>query len=319
LISWINPADRARAGKGTVDDANADQVGRGSRLPLGNLLRRLIVSIRDGDEQKVEAAILQLSKTRRIFAPLALLVGAFVMLFSALRLLVTNWRLMLVQVLPAMLIWAVTFDLKAHVLYGKEFHVIRGPLLLAVFAAVVLLTVAAFFLNAAFAFAISRPGPPQLRAGFALARSHATAVVCWGAGTGVVLGVAAVIATRWGLGWFTVLLGTVLGFMMFCYIAVPAHIVGAPTAKAAKATQSGRDRLAVTAVSGVFGAIVCAPPYVIARIGLVLLGSHALFWLGVTLLAIGLTLQAGATGAVKAIKVSTKLLAGQSRDAAPTR
>jgi hypothetical protein len=48
--------------------------------------------------------------------------------------------------------------------------------------------------------------------------------------------------------------------------------------------------------------------------GIVLLGSSALFPLGVALLAIGLMLDAGATGAVKAIRVSAKLLAGRSPD-----
>ena len=38
-----------------------------------------------------------------------------------------------------------------------------------------------------------------------------------------------------------------------------------------------------------------------------LLGSSALFPLGVALLIIGLMLEAGATGAVKAIKVSASL------------
>lgn len=278
-------------------------------------LWRLIVSIRDGDEERVEEALLQLSRTRRIFAPLALAVSAFVMLFSGLRLLVTNWRLMVVQVLPAMLIWAVTYDLKAHVLYGKQFHVIRGPLVLALFAVVVLLTIAAFYLNAAFAFAISRPGEPDLAAGFQQARSLAVTVVSWGTGTGLALAVAAVLAPRWGLGPFTLLLGIVLGFMMVVYVAVPARMIGVQTAKKAKAAQSGRDKLAAAAVSGVFGAIVCAPPYVVARAGLVLLDSHALFWLGVALLAIGLMLEAGATGAVKAIKMSAKLLVSPSRPA----
>jgi hypothetical protein len=48
--------------------------------------------------------------------------------------------------------------------------------------------------------------------------------------------------------------------------------------------------------------------------GIVLLGSSALFPLGVALLVIGLKLEAGASGAVKAIKVSAKLLAGRSPD-----
>ena len=56
---------------------------------------------------------------------------------------------------------------------------------------------------------------------------------------------------------------------------------------------------------------MCTPPYAIARGGIALLGSSALFPLGVALLVIGLMLEAGATGAVKAIKVSAKLLAGR--------
>ena len=276
-------------------------------------MRRLVAAIRDNDEHKVEEAVLQLARARKIFAPLALAVGAFVMLFSGLRLLVTNWRLMLVQVLPAMWIWAATFDLKAHVLHGKEFNIIRGPVVLALFAAVVLITVAAFYLNAAFAFAISQPGSPDLRAGFHQARKHVTAVTGWSTGVGLALAVATMLAPRWGLGWFALLLGIVVAVMMVCYVAVPARIVGMRTTTPVKAARSGRGAtLAAAAVTGLFGAIVCAPPYAIARGGILLLGSSALFPLGVALLVIGLMLEAGATGAVKAIKVSAKLLAGRS-------
>jgi len=45
--------------------------------------------------------------------------------------------------------------MKAHALSGKQFHDIRGPVVLVLLAAVVLITIAAFCLNAAFAFAIS--------------------------------------------------------------------------------------------------------------------------------------------------------------------
>jgi hypothetical protein len=76
------------------------------------------------------------------------------------------------------------------------------------------------------------------------------------------------------------------------------------------ATVSRQDKVAAAVVGGAVGALVCTPPYAIGRIGIVLLGSHRLFALGVILLVIGLTLQAGATGAVKAIKVSSKLIAG---------
>ena len=149
-----------------MDAVDTERARRSRRRSAGQLFRRLIVAIRDGDEHSVEQAVLQLAERRRIFAPLALIVGAFVMLFSALRLLVTNWRLMLVQTLPALLIWAVTLDLKAHVLHGKEFNIVRGPIVVVLFVLAVLVTIGAFFLNAAFAFTISQPGPPDLKAGF---------------------------------------------------------------------------------------------------------------------------------------------------------
>ena len=75
-------------------------------------------AIQDNDEARIEEAVLRLSKSRRVFAPLGFAVGAFVMLFDGLRSLVTNWRLTLVEILPAMWIWVAMFDLKAHVLHG---------------------------------------------------------------------------------------------------------------------------------------------------------------------------------------------------------
>jgi hypothetical protein len=118
-------------------------------------------AIRDDDQVAIDA-ILRLSRSRRMFAPLALLVGAFAMLLEGVRLLLTNWRLTLVQVLPAMWVWLAMYDLKAHVLHGKSFNVVRGPVLIPLNLLIVALTVAAFFLNAAFAYAITRPPPPAV-------------------------------------------------------------------------------------------------------------------------------------------------------------
>jgi hypothetical protein len=40
--------------------------------------------------------------------------------FNGLKLLFSNWRLTLVQILPAMWIWLAMFDLKEHALHGKS-------------------------------------------------------------------------------------------------------------------------------------------------------------------------------------------------------
>ena len=69
------------------------------REAVGALIGRLVTAIRDGDEQMVESAVLALSQRSRWLAPLAMLVGAFAMLFQGVKLLFTNWRLTLVQIL----------------------------------------------------------------------------------------------------------------------------------------------------------------------------------------------------------------------------
>ena len=62
-----------------------------------------------------------------------------------------------------------------------------------------------------------------------------------------------------------------------------------------------------TAVGGALGVTVCAPPYPSGGSASCMLGSKALLIPGIVLVALGLTLEAGATGAVRAIKMSVSL------------
>ncbi|HEX3237991.1 MAG TPA: hypothetical protein VHQ99_06230 [Gaiellaceae bacterium] len=284
-----------------------EKARRSRREVLRTQGRALVAAIESGDEAAVESAVIALSRSRRIFAPLVFAVGAFVMLFQGLRLVFVNWRLLLVQVLPAMWIWVAFLDLKFHVVKGNDFHTWLGPAALALVALIALITTACFFLNAVFAFAITQPGEPQIRPGFALARRHLPIVLGAGLIVGVALGFSAIVVPRWGDPWFGLSMGVVVGVMMLTYVTVPARIVGV------RPTGSRRDKLAASVVGGALGVLICTPPYLIGRIGILLLGSHVLFALGVALLAVGLALQAGATGAVKAIKMSAKLAAGEVR------
>ena len=261
-------------------------------------------AIDNGDETQVESAVLQLSRTRRYLAPLAFLVGAFVMLFQGLRLLVANWRLTLIQIVPAMWIWVVTLDLKLHLFKGREMRLWYGATALVSVILITLITAASFYLNAVFAFAISRPGKPQIRPAFTTVRHHLGVVLTFGFVVGIALGTAAIVVPRWGPWWFAFSLSIVLAVLMLTYVTVPSRLVGI------KANVSRRDKLTAAMVGGAVGAIVCTPPYVVARVGILLLGSGATFVIGIILIAFGFTLQAGATGAVKAIKMSAKLVAG---------
>jgi hypothetical protein len=264
----------------------------------------LVDAIREGDDATVEEAVLRLSRSRRWLAPLALAVGAFSMLFEGLRLVFTNWRLMLIQILPAMWIWLAMYDLKAHVLRGRTLNVLRGPIVIPLVLAIAAVTAGCFFLNAVFAFSIANTKTPQIRPAFARARSHLAVVLGSGFVVGLALGFAVIIAARWGSHWFVLSLGIVSGVMMICYVAVPSRLIGI------KPTRSRRDKLVASAVSGALGAAISTPPYLLGRVGILMLGSRVLLIPGIVLLALGFTLQAGATGAVKAIKMSVSLVVG---------
>ena len=129
-----------------------------------------------------------------------------------------------------------------------------------------------------------------------------------GAAVGVLLGLSTAVVTRWGHPWFGISLSVVIGAMMVCYVAVPSRLIGV------KPRSSRRDKLTASAVGGALGAIICTPPYLLARAGILMLGSHILFIPGIVVLTFGATLQAGATGAVKTIKMSARLVAADPRE-----
>ncbi len=280
------------------------------RQVLVRQARALFKAINENDEDAVERAVVALSQSRRIFAPLVFVLGAFVMLFQGLKTLFANWRLLLIQILPAMWIWVAFMDLKLHAFKGKDFHVLTGWPVIASVLGITAVTAACFYLNAVFAFAISNAGAPQIRPAFALARRHLKVVLGAGCVVGLALGFSAIIVPRWGSPWFGLSMGIVVGVMMMTYVSVPARIIGV------KPAGTPRDKMAAAAIGGTMSAVVSAPAYIIGRIGILLLGSKVLFPLAIAMLVVGFALLAGATGAVKAIKMSAKLAAGQVPSAA---
>jgi len=293
-------------GRDAPDDALSSATGSAAgtrRERIGTAIGRLVYVIRTGDDTAVEQAVIDLSRRRRWLAPLALIVGAFLMLFQGLKLLFTNWRLTLVQIVPAMWIWAAMLDLKVHVLHGKQFHVITGPILIPAVLVVTAFTAASFYLNAVFAFAISAPGKPEIRPAFRQSNRHLKVILAWGCGVGLALAWSSLVVTRWSSWRFVIAQSIVVGVMMLCYLSVPARLVGI------QQTGSRRDKLAATAVGGAVGAIVCSPPYFTMRLGILMLGwGRVLFWFGIVFIVIGAALQTGATSAVKAVKMSAKLI-----------
>lgn len=272
---------------------------RAASLPAR--VRGVARAIENGDDAQIEETIRRLSRRHRLLGPLGLTVGAFALMFHGLKLIVSDWRLTVVQLLPAMWVWAAMADLRAHLLHGRSALVLMGPILIPIGFAVVAITAACFYLNAVFAFAISNPGRPNIRRALVQARHRLVPILSWGVGIGAALAFCALVVTRWRPPWFTLCLGVVIGVMAVSYVAVPARLLGVEKAR------SRGDKVWTSIIAGLLSATVSAPPYVLARVGLLMLGSKLLLIPGIILLVVGATMHAGATSAVRAIKLSARL------------
>ncbi len=285
----------------------AEQRRRGLRAAVKEV-RELAAALPDG-ERAVLQTVDRLAHSRRWLAPLALTVGGFEMLFAGLRLLISNWRLIVIQLLPAIVVWAAMYDLRARFLRRTpKFHP-GTEVLLPIALAIVALTAAGFFLNAVFAFAIADE-PPDVRRGVRTARLHALPVLAWGAGVGVALAVVVLKGIDWPRPWGTLALSVVVAVLMVCYVAVPARVVGV------RKGYKQREKWTVSVVGSAVGAMVQAPAYVLGRLGVLLLGVSGV--VGGVMIAIAVVLQVGATGAVRAVKFGSVLLASERDDERPS-
>jgi dihydroflavonol-4-reductase len=264
-------------------------------------LRPHLVAIRDGDERALLGSLERTVASHRLLAPFAAALGGIAMLLAGLRLLIVNWRLTLVQIVPAMWIWVVMYDLRIHVIRDDSALEVSGWALLPIGLAIVAITAACFFLNAVFGFAVAQPGTPSVRPAVAEARRHLPAILAWGSAFGLALALCMTVLARSEDFWFALALGTVAGLTMVAYVAVPARLAGV------RSGQSLRDRVSAGAVGAALGFLVSAPPYLLGRIGLLMLGSPILRIPGFIALAVAVVLQAGATGAVRAVKMGARL------------
>ena len=303
------PAQRTDEPEAPTAPTAPGEPARDPPAGLTGRIRSLVRAIQENDAQDIREAILNLSQSRRALAPLVFAVEGVALLFEGVRLLVSNWRLTLVQVLPAMWIWLAMLDLKVHVLRGRSFHIVTGPVLIPIWVLMIAITMASLFLNAVFAFAVSGKGEPAIRPAVDEAKRHLAPILAWGLILGAALAFATTVAPRYPRPWFGVSLSIVVGALGLSYVAVPLRLIGAKPVR-----RSRRDKLASSAVGGAVSATVCTPPYVLGRLGILMLGSKALFVPGIVVLVVGVTLQAGATGAVRAIKMSVSLAADPDGD-----
>lgn len=265
-------------------------------------LERMARAVADADASRIESAARALGESRRYLAPVAWAAGAIVLVIRGIRLLVVNWRLSLVQLVPAAWVWLVMWDLKQHALRGAPFRqfTVGGVVLLGI--AAVGVSVAAFWCNTVFAFAIQRE-PPAIAPAARQAHAFLSRIVTAGSVVGVLLAGAAVAVPRIGVTWLYVgLLGAVLGVMLISFVAIPARIIGVKRQRLPPRQAIGR-----WAAGGALSAVAMTPGFVLDRLGLILLGVPGLHIVGFLLLSAGTALYAAGMSSVRAVKLSMKL------------
>jgi hypothetical protein len=217
--------------------------------------------------------------------------------FDGVLLLVRNWRLTLLQLLPAAWIWGMTWNLKNHTV-SKPGLTTSVSILVAV---VVLLTAqASYWCNATFAYTIAQGTTPDFRAAFREAQPR------WRFISGLALLTGGVQAAIWLLVphvepralWAALL--AMFFVQVYLFIAIPSWLLGV------RKTGTRRERLLRSTTTGVLSGVASTPGFLLNRIGLLLLGT-TLWIAGVVLVSIGTVLHVTASSSVRVVKLSLRL------------
>ena len=272
--------------------------GPGLHRSRWQALVRATAAVRSTDPAQVESALKDLGGGRRWLAPLVYAAGTVAVVFDGVLLLLRNWRLTLLQLVPAVWIWTMTWNMKHHFASKPTFS--TGEVI-PIAIGVLLAAQVAYWSNATFAFTISRNDSGAIRGAFREARGH------WRLIGGLALLTGAVQATIWLLiprlqaDWLWLALLLIFVVQVYLFIAIPCWLVGV------RKTGSRRDRTTQSVTTGVLGGVASMPGFLLNRIGWLLLGTGPLGIVGGALVAIGAVLHVTASSSVRVVKLSLRL------------
>lgn len=268
-------------------------------------LSRLIATahaVADADPDQIEAQARLLGESRRYLAPIAWAAGAVVLLVRGVQLLVLNWRLSLIELVPAAWVWLTMWDLRRDVLRADLFRDITTGQVTALTLLTITMSIAAFWCNTVFGFAVSQERP-LIRPAARAARAHLPRIVMSGVFLGILLAVGAIMIPRiesWVL--YAIAIGSLYAVMLISFVAIPARILGAR-----KQRRRPKEAIGGWTVGGALSAVAMTPGFLLDRIGLILIGVPGLAIPGFILLSIGVGLFAAGMSSVRAVKLSMQL------------
>ncbi len=279
-------------------DGSTDRTAPGRRRRAAGALREAVSAVRTTDPATVEVAVRELARRHRRLVPLAYAAGTVAIVFDGVVLLVRHWRLTLLQLVPAVWISVMTWNLRTHLLQGHELDLAVAP---AAAAAVLVVAQAAYWCNATFGFVMVQQGAPDIGAAFREARPHWRFIGGLALLTGCAQAAVWLLLPQASLRWFWIALLAMFVVQVYLFVAIPSWLIGV------RPTGTRRERAIQSLTTGVLSGVAATPGFLFNRIGLLLLGVGALWWLGVAILAISAVLHVTASSSVRVVKMSVRL------------
>ena len=159
----------------------------------------------------------------------------------------------------------------------------------------------AYWCNATFAYTMVQGATTDIRAAFREARPH------WRLVGGLALLTASVQSVIWLLAphthvkWLLIALLVMFVVQVYLFIAIPSWLLGV------RKSGTRKERTTQSLTTGVLSGVASTPGFLLNRIGLLLMGTGSLFFLGVAVVSIGAVLHVTASSSVRVVKMSVRL------------
>jgi hypothetical protein len=229
-------------------------------------------------------------------------------------LLLRNWRLMLVELVPAMWLGALTWDWRTRATGRLPLAEVYGLAAVGVALFVIAATYAAYWCNAVFAFTAVQTPPTNLRRAVQSATSRCRVIATWALLAGLAHAVVAVFVTRTTVLAYSIALGAVVLVQMYGLVALPVALV---TPKATRERRTLRERILALALTGAVSGVASTPGFVLNRVGLLLFAVGAP-WLGVLVLVPAVIVQAAGAASARAVQLAARVSGTSGEDPPPT-
>ena len=263
------------------------------------------------DPHLVAEALRELGRRTWWGVPLVLVGRTLDALVSAVLLLMTTTRLVLVGAVPALWLGAITWDWRVHSTGRLPLPAVHGWIAVLLAIGVLAVNLAAYWCNAVLSFALREPPPIRLARAFHGAQSRGRTITIWAMAIGAVHVVVSIVLARTSTAWFGVGITVVVVIQMYALVALPVSLAGL-SFKGIPPMQ----RIGSTIATAALTLVALTPGLVLTRVavGLMNLGVP---WIGAVVLIVAVLVQVAATSSVRTVVLVTKLNVAASHLGAP--